>query len=79
MIQNPDPTDREIACLICGKPVATDDALVVEMNSDAEGNFHANQDHVNHATRVEGVTHRDCYAMWYSKTYGVPFTMSGDG
>lgn len=80
MIDNPDPSDRQPpTCLLCGKPVATEDSLGVEMNQDADGQFHANQDHLNHATRVEGIAHRGCYSDWYSATYGSAFTISGDG
>jgi hypothetical protein len=66
-------------CLLCGKPVTIAEALAVELNRDDEGKLHAFQDHINHAVRVGGVAHRDCYKDWYEETYKSPFIMAGDG
>ena len=67
-------------CLVCQEPITgTDVTLSVELNRDAEGNLHATQDHLNHAERVAGYAHLNCYKKWYEETYKSPFTMSGDG
>jgi hypothetical protein len=59
----------------CGE--AEDDTMIgVEMNRDALGEFHANQNHLNQAERVSGFAHLHCYKRWYERTYGTPFTMS---
>ena len=80
MISNPDPANTEApACMLCAKPVSVAEALVVEMNRDAKGEFHARQDHINHAERVTGIAHLACYRDWYETAYGSPFTMTGDG
>lgn len=55
----------------------TKPTIAVEMNVDVDGAFHAQQDHINHAERVRGVAHVDCYRLWYEQTYRSPFTMSG--
>lgn len=71
-----DITGRETGCIFkCGQP---EDIymLRVEMNRDIDGTLHAQQDHLNHAVRVPGYAHADCYKEWYEKTYGVPFTMT---
>ena len=57
----------------CGDP--PDDTMIdVEMNIDAEGKFHARQDHLNQAVRTTGVAHERCYAEWYQTVYKSPFS-----
>lgn len=63
-------------CLICQESLSGV-MLAVEMNRDADGKFHATQDHLNHAERVSGMAHLACYRKWYEETYRTPFTMSG--
>lgn len=73
---NENPVFKELVCIFkCGDPL-DESMLAVEMNVDAEGNFHGNQDHLNHAERISGLAHHRCYAEWYQQTYGTPFTMS---
>lgn len=68
-----------VKCMICGKEASApefSDTVAVEMNVDSDGKFHGAQDHLNHAERKQGIAHVACYATWYEKTYGSPFTMS---
>ena len=72
--------------MICGKEAGDNPNMIeVEMNVDADGELHSHAEHnlkapgsVPHGAteRKSGWAHFNCYAVWYERVYGSPFTMS---